>query len=92
MKEKVTQLEGKRILVTGGAQGIGAAIVKAYVAEGALVYSYDLNEEGGQQVADEATAAGPGSAVFTKLDIVDGEATQALFRVAAEALGGLTSW
>jgi 3-oxoacyl-[acyl-carrier protein] reductase len=89
MKEKVMQLEGKRILVTGGAQGIGAAIVKAYVAEGALVYSYDLNEEGGQQVADEATAAGPGSAVFTKLDIVDGEATEALFRVAAEALGGI---
>ncbi|MBY8860377.1 SDR family oxidoreductase [Nocardia sp. CA2R105] len=83
------QLEGKRILVTGGAQGIGAAIVKAYVAEGARVHSYDLNEEGGRRVADQANSAGPGTAAFSRLDIADGEATEALFRSAAEELGGI---
>ena len=31
------QLEGKRIFVTGGAAGIGAAVVAGYVAEGARV-------------------------------------------------------
>ncbi|MGV9862710.1 SDR family NAD(P)-dependent oxidoreductase [Rhodococcus koreensis] len=83
------QLEGKRILVTGGAQGIGAAIVKAYVAEGAQVRSYDLNEAGGQSTAEEANEVGPGSVTFSKLDITDGTATESLFRSAAEELGGI---
>ena len=83
------QLEGKRILVTGGAQGIGAAIVTAYTAEGASVYSYDLNEVGGQKTAEEATAAGPGTAKFTRLDITDGAATESLFQSAAQELGGI---
>ncbi|SNT45105.1 SDR family NAD(P)-dependent oxidoreductase [Rhodococcoides kyotonense] len=83
------QLEGKRILVTGGAQGIGAAIVTAYAAEGATVYSYDLNEEGGKKTAENATAAGPGSVTFSQLDITDGAATEALFLSAAEELGGI---
>ncbi|MBV6757258.1 SDR family NAD(P)-dependent oxidoreductase [Rhodococcus opacus] len=83
------QLEGKRILVTGGAQGIGAAIVKAYVAEGAQVRSYDLNEAGGQSTAEEANEAGPGSVTFSKLDIADGTATESLFRSAAEELGSI---
>lgn len=83
------QLEGKRILVTGGAQGIGAATVKAYAAEGAHVHSYDLNEEGGKATAEEATAAGPGTVTFSVLDITDGAATEALFRSAAEELGGI---
>ncbi|MFC9838744.1 SDR family NAD(P)-dependent oxidoreductase [Rhodococcus sp. NPDC127530] len=83
------QLEGKRILVTGGAQGIGAAIVKAYAVEGATVRSYDLNEEGGRAVAKEAGDVGPGTVEFARLDITDGDATESLFRTAAEELGGI---
>lgn len=83
------QLEGKRILVTGGAQGIGAAIVTAYAAEGATVYSYDINDDGGKAVAEKATAAGPGSVTYTQLDITDGAATESLFRSAADELGGI---
>ena len=83
------QLEGKRILVTGGAQGIGAAIVKAYAAEGATVHSYDINDEGGKKTAEEATATGPGSATYSTLDITDGAATEALFQTAADTLGGI---
>jgi 2-hydroxycyclohexanecarboxyl-CoA dehydrogenase len=47
------RLEGRRALVTGGASGIGAAIVHRLSAEGAEVWVGDLNEEGAASVAAE---------------------------------------
>ena len=35
-------LENKRVIVTGGAQGIGEAVVRAFAAEGATVTSLDV--------------------------------------------------
>jgi 3-oxoacyl-[acyl-carrier protein] reductase len=83
------QLENKRIIVTGGAQGIGAATVRAYVAEGAIVTAMDLNAEAGEKVASTATAAGPGRAAFQKLDVSDRAAVDSAFTTAAEEMGGL---
>lgn len=83
------QLKDKRIIVTGGAQGIGAATVRAYAAAGATVTAMDLNAESGEQVAASATAAGPGSVVFRKLDVSDRAAVDKAFAAAAEDMGGL---
>jgi L-fucose dehydrogenase len=44
------QLKGKVILVTGGAKGIGAAVVRAGVAEGAIPAFLDRDAEAGQQL------------------------------------------
>ncbi len=46
-------LENKIALVTGGASGIGAAIVRVLAGEGARVAFVDRNETLGQQLADE---------------------------------------
>ena len=40
-----TGLQGKRVVVTAGAQGIGLAIAEAFVAEGAQVHICDVNDD-----------------------------------------------
>src|SRR6266545_1460907 len=52
------RLDGKTILVIGGAQGIGRGCVLAAAAEGAHVVIGDLNERGAAEVAADATARG----------------------------------
>jgi NAD(P)-dependent dehydrogenase (short-subunit alcohol dehydrogenase family) len=62
------RLKDKRALVTGGARGIGAAIVKAFVAEGAQVVIADVDEDAGNTLA-QATGA-----QFFTLDVAAEEA------------------
>lgn len=38
------ELKGKRVVVTGGASGIGKATAKRFVLEGAKVVVFDYNE------------------------------------------------
>jgi NAD(P)-dependent dehydrogenase (short-subunit alcohol dehydrogenase family) len=83
------QLSGRRVIVTGGARGIGAASVRAFVAEGATVASLDVLDDAGGQVADEAAEKGPGSALYRHCDVTDrGEVDEAFAEVVA-TFGGL---
>ena len=59
------KLEGKSTIITGAAQGLGAAIAAAFVAEGAKVVLADVLEDKGQETAQ---ALGP-KATFAKLDV-----------------------
>lgn len=58
------RLSGKIALVTGGASGLGAAIARAFVAEGAEVVIADIDEAAGRALAAEL-----GSARFVLLDV-----------------------
>ncbi|MBM4362387.1 MAG: SDR family oxidoreductase [Deltaproteobacteria bacterium] len=51
------RLEGKVAVVTGGASGIGLAVVERFVAEGARVVFCDLTPRGGQEANDRAGGA-----------------------------------
>ncbi len=62
-----TNLEGKFILVTGGATGIGRAVVKAFIGQGATVAFFDINVAAGE---DLALALGA-FAQFHKVDLTD---------------------
>ena len=52
------QLKGKVVLVTGGAKGIGAAIVRAVASEGAIPVFLDHDAEAGQQLQSNLHGSG----------------------------------
>jgi NAD(P)-dependent dehydrogenase (short-subunit alcohol dehydrogenase family) len=83
------QLEGRRIVVVGGARGIGEAAVRAFVREGAAVASLDVMDDAGTRVATEATADGPGRAIYVHCDISDRAGVVEAFAQAAAELGGI---
>lgn len=74
-------LEGQTVYVTGGASGIGKAIVEAFAAQKSHVVFFDLNESAGQALADQLAREGR-SAHFIKLDLTDTEALKAGFAAA----------
>jgi len=73
----VAQLDGKRVLVTGAASGIGRACVDAFVREGARVVAVDLQDFDTQ------------AALAVACDVSDPEAVEATFARARREMGGL---
>lgn len=79
-----TRLAGKHILITGAAQGMGAAVAKDYAAQGAKVCLGDVNVDGVAQVAKEICDDG-GIATHVKLDVTsEADAAAAVAHTVAE--------
>jgi NAD(P)-dependent dehydrogenase (short-subunit alcohol dehydrogenase family) len=76
-------LAGKSVLVTGGASGIGAEIVRAYRAQEACVTFLDIDAGAGAALAEQTGAA------FVACDLTDIAALRAAVAAAAAAQGGL---
>ncbi|MGM0945359.1 MAG: SDR family NAD(P)-dependent oxidoreductase [Bacteroidota bacterium] len=70
-------MKDKTILITGGASGIGAAMVRKFANENSRVYFIDTNELAAQQLIDEFKAKGH-EAQFLHGDITDFVAVQKL--------------
>jgi NAD(P)-dependent dehydrogenase (short-subunit alcohol dehydrogenase family) len=83
------QLEGKRLIVTGGARGTGEATVLAAVREGAHVVSLDILNDLAEKVVAAANARGPGKASYRHCDVIDRLSVDAVFEDALAELGGL---
>jgi NAD(P)-dependent dehydrogenase (short-subunit alcohol dehydrogenase family) len=81
----VTELAGRRIVVTGGASGIGAAALRAFVRAGARVASLDVDDDAGRRVVAEA---GP-EATYHHCDVARRAEVRDVFARVAEHLGGL---
>jgi NAD(P)-dependent dehydrogenase (short-subunit alcohol dehydrogenase family) len=79
------QLTGRRIIVTGGAHGIGAATARAYAAEGARVAVLDVDDDAGRRSAE---TAGHG-AVYHHCDVSQRAEVDTVFDQVAATLGGL---
>lgn len=71
-------------IVTGGASGLGAATARRLAGAGAKIIVADLNEAGGQQVAEEIGGR------FVRCNVTDEADAQAAVDAARESFGGLT--
>lgn len=83
------ELQGKRIIVTGASRGMGAATVRAYVSAGASVIGMDINDDTGIDIAEKASAGGPGNAAYLHVDVADKSSVENSFADAVERMGGL---
>ena len=82
------RLQDKVIIVTGAAQGIGAAYAEGLAGQGAAVVVADLNETGGAEVTARINEAG-GRAIFARTDVSDAASAEACVAAAVDAFGGL---
>lgn len=85
------RVAGKNALVTGAAQGLGAAIAAMLARHGARVAVTDINHAGAQDVAAAINAeCGAGTASAHALDVTDEAAWSAAVTEAATAMDGLS--
>ncbi len=80
-------IKGLRVLVTAGANGIGLAIVRRFVAEGAQVHTCDVDA-----AALAALAKSDPAISATPCDVADRKAVANLFAQALEKLAASTCW
>lgn len=78
-------LEEKRVVITGGAGGIGLTTAKRFVSEGCRVFLMDLNEDG----LERAFGSEPGIAGGLTADVRVPSEVQKAFKRVDELLGGL---
>lgn len=82
------ELEGRAVLVSGGAKGIGAAITRALAAEGAEPVLVDRDREAGETLRG-ALAAGGARCHFIEADLIEPGACARVVQQALAAAGRL---
>jgi 3-oxoacyl-[acyl-carrier protein] reductase len=82
------RLDGKVVIVTGAAQGIGAEYAHALAREGASVVAADVKEEAVADVASAVTGEG-GRAIALCVDVSDEASTAAMAKRVVEELGSI---
>jgi len=86
---KYPSLIGQLVFITGGATGIGAAMVEAFAEQGARVAFVDLDSAPANILVsklEKSTGTGPW---FRQLDVTDTDALQEAIRDATEEFGPL---
>ena len=83
----MARLGGKVAIITGAAQGMGAAHARRFVAEGAKVVITDINREAGEGLAAELGSA----AMFHTLDVANDAGWVAVVSAARERFGPVTA-
>jgi NAD(P)-dependent dehydrogenase (short-subunit alcohol dehydrogenase family) len=86
MPRNARRFDGKAVIVTGAAGGIGRAYAAAFAQEGASVCVADVKADEGERLAAGIAEAG-GTAVAVHTDVSDEQSTKALAAATLEAFG-----
>lgn len=86
----MARVAGKKALITGGAQGLGAAIAHMLAREGAKVTVTDINGKGAEETAAAINVScGEGTAFAYQHDVTDEVRWQDVLQAGHDAMGGL---
>ncbi len=78
------RIEGKVVVITGAASGIGREAALLFSEEGARVCVADVSAEAGERTASECREA-----FFAQVDVTSAESVEAMYRETAERYGGV---
>ncbi len=80
------KFEGIRAIITGGVSGLGFGVAEHFVAHGAKVTLFDVNEDA---AGDALEKLGADHASFRQVDVTDEDAVSSAVAASAEDMGGL---
>lgn len=84
----MVELNGKVVIITGGAMGMGASTAELMAAAGGKVVIADFNEELGRKQTQKIIDAG-GTAAFVKVDVSKAKEVEAMVQFAVDTFGRL---
>jgi len=82
-------LEGKRVLVTGGTRGIGLGIARAFAEQGARVAVAARDLAAARRTAEELSVTEGVQCFGVSMDVAQAASVDAGFRALADEFGGL---
>ncbi|MBW2939900.1 glucose 1-dehydrogenase [Zhongshania aquimaris] len=83
-----SDLIGKVAIITGGASGIGRAVVKGFASQGAKVVIADIDEEQGEKVLNDMVQMG-GEGIFCRTDVSSSSSVSGLVQKTIDTYGRL---
>lgn len=82
---KYEDLQGKRVVITGGASGIGLATAERFTQEGSKVVIFDVNDKAFREVLDNH----PNLTGCIKVDVSNPKDVESAFKKVDELMGGI---
>ena len=82
-------LEGKRALITGGAQGLGFAMAESLAAVGVRILIADIDEDHGKKAVEALPPPAEGRHAFTRCDVTQKDDAESAVACAIDQWGGL---
>jgi len=82
-------LKGRKVLITGGASGIGESLVAHFAAQGASIVFLDIQDEAAAALVEQISASDSPKPTYLHCDLTDVEAIRSATAQAIKTLGGL---